>query len=497
MSSSNHEEDYDDEEEYSEDYEEEEFEEDSDDESEESSSGRETAIGIDLGTTYCCVAVFKNGRAEVIANDQGSRITPSTVAFTSKERLVGEEANFQRVIDPANTIYNSKRFIGRTFDDPVVKENKSKYPFQFRRRNNRVVFQVDYLNRPALITPEEVGAALLEKMKKIAEDHLDCGVTSAVITVPAYFSDAQRAATKDAGKIAGLTVLRVINEPTAAAIAYGLNSGKVETGEEEEESEEKTVLVYDLGGGTFDVSVLELSRSGVFQVVSTSGNTFLGGEDFTQRLVQHFQAEIKKKFGVETLHAKAERRLANACEKAKRDLSSTKGNEALIELDELIPGGKDFNSKISRAKFENLCSDLFKQTTETVKEVLKDAKLEKDDVNEVVLIGGSTRIPKIRSMLKKMFKNSRVNHTINPDEAVACGAAIQAAILSGEEHASLEDTLLLDVNPLSLGMNLQGGVTKVVIERNSMIPTKQVVTGLANAATNATTLLCTIVEGKY
>ena len=257
------------------------------------------------------------------------------------------------------------------------------------------------------------------------------------------------------------------------------------------------MLVYDLGGGTFDVSVLELGSSGVFQVVATSGNTFLGGEDFTQRLVQHFKAEIKKKFGVEELHAKAERRLTNACEKAKRDLSSTKGNEALIELDELIPGGKDFNSKISRAKFENLCSDLFKQTTETVKEVLKEAKLEKDDVDEVVLIGGSTRIPKVRSMLKNMFKKSRVNHTINPDEAVACGAAIQAAILSGEEHASLEETLLLDVNPLSLGMNLQGGVTKVVIERNSMIPTKQVVTGLANASTNATTLLCTIVEGRY
>ena len=499
--------DYDDEEEYSEDYEEEESDEESyeesDDESAEGIRGRGTAIGIDLGTTFCCVAVFKKGRAEVIANEQGSRITPSTVAFTSKERLVGEEANFQRVIDPANTIYNSKRFIGRTFEDPVVKENKSKYPFQFRRRNNRVNFLVEYLNKKALITPEEVGAALLEKMKKIAEDHLETAVTSAVITVPAYFNDAQRAATKDAGKIAGLTVLRVINEPTATAIAYGLNSTKVDTntgeesGQEEAEAEDRTVLVYDLGGGTFDVSVLELSSSGVFQVVATSGNTFLGGEDFTQRLVEHFKAEIKKKFGVEHLHLKAERRLANACEKAKRDLSSTKGNEALIELDELIPGGKDFNSKISRAKFENLCSKLFKQTTDTVEEVLKDAKLEKDDVDEVVLIGGSTRIPKIRTMLKNMFKNSRVNHTINPDEAVARGAAIQAAILSGEEHATLEDTLLLDVNPLSLGMNLQGGVTKVVIERNSMIPSKQVVTGLANASTNATTLRCTIVEGKY
>ena len=243
MSNSNHEDDYFDgeEEEYSEDYEEEE-EEDSDDESEESSRGRETAIGIDLGTTYCCVAVFRNGRAEVIANQQGSRITPSTVAFTSKERLVGEEANFQRVIDPANTIYNSKRFIGRTFDDPVVKENKSKYPFQFRRRNNRVIFQVEYLNKPALITAEEVGAALLEKMKKIAEDHLETAVTSAVITVPAYFSDAQRAATKDAGKIAGLTVLRVINEPTAAAIAYGLNSSKG-SHSSGEEAEERKVLV--------------------------------------------------------------------------------------------------------------------------------------------------------------------------------------------------------------------------------------------------------------
>ena len=466
--------------------------------------GLEPTIGIDLGTTFCCVAVFNRGRAEVIANEQGSRITPSTVAFTSRERLVGEEANFQRVIDPANAIYNSKRFIGRLFSDPVVEENKDKYPFQFRGRNNKVNFQVEHLGNVTLVTPEEIGAALLEKMKGIAEDYLGEEVHKAVITVPAYFNDAQRKATKDAGRIAGLNVMRVINEPTAAAIAYGLNTSKVTNNnkgedkeeEEDEGAEEKVVLVYDLGGGTFDVSLLEINPGGVFEVKATSGNTFLGGEDFTQRLVQYFKAEILKRFGVETLHPKAERRLINACEKAKRDLSSTQGNEAMIELDELIPGGKDFNSKITRAKFESLCMDLFKQTTNTVKEVLKDADVNKEDVDEVVLIGGSTRIPKIRNMLKNLFRDSRVNFTINPDEAVACGAAIQAAILNGEQHESLEDTLLLDVNPLSLGMNLRGDVTKVVIERNSMIPIKRVLTGLANSTSNATVLRCTIVEGK-
>ena len=466
--------------------------------------GLEPTIGIDLGTTFCCVAVFNRGRAEVIANEQGSRITPSTVAFTSRERLAGEEANFQRVIDPANAIYNSKRFIGRLFSDPVVEENKDKYPFQFRGRNNKVNFQVEHLGNVTLVTPEEIGAALLERMKGIAEDYLGEEVHKAVITVPAYFNDAQRKATKDAGRIAGLNVMRVINEPTAAAIAYGLNTSKVTNNnkgedkeeEEDEGAEEKVVLVYDLGGGTFDVSLLEINPGGVFEVKATSGNTFLGGEDFTQRLVQHFKAEILKRFGVETLHPKAERRLINACEKAKRDLSSTQGNEAMIELDELIPGGKDFNSKITRAKFESLCMDLFKQTTNTVKEVLKDADVNKEDVDEVVLIGGSTRIPKIRNMLKNLFRDSRVNFTINPDEAVACGAAIQAAILNGEQHESLEDTLLLDVNPLSLGMNLRGDVTKVVIERNSMIPIKRVLTGLANSTSNATVLRCTIVEGK-
>ena len=475
-------------------------------ESEYSSVGdsSEPTIGIDLGTTFCCVAVFNRGRAEVIANEQGSRITPSTVAFTSRERLVGEEANFQRIIDPANAIYNSKRFIGRLFSDPVVEENKDKYPFQFRGRNNKVNFQVEHLGNVTLVTPEEIGAALLEKMKGIAEDYLGEEVSKAVITVPAYFNDAQRKATKDAGRIAGLNVMRVINEPTAAAIAYGLNTSKVTNNnkgedkedEEDEDAEDKVVLVYDLGGGTFDVSLLEINSGGVFEVKATSGNTFLGGEDFTQRLVKHFKAEILKRFGVESLHPKAERRLINACEKAKRDLSSSQGSEAMIELDELIPGGKDFNSKITRAKFESLCMDLFKKTTNTVKEVLKDADVNKEDVDEVVLIGGSTRIPKIRNMLKNLFRDSRVNFTINPDEAVACGAAIQAAILNGEQHESLEDTLLLDVNPLSLGMNLRGDVTKVVIERNSMIPIKKVLTGLANAATNATVLRCTIVEGK-
>ena len=352
------------------------------------------AIGIDLGTTYCCVAVFKNGSTEVIANDQGNRITPSTVAFTAKERLVGEAAQFQRLLDPANVVYNAKRFIGRKFDDPVVKENnskypfkfKSKYPFKFQNKNNKINFQVSYLGKALSVSPEEIGAALLEKMTKTAEDYLGQSVKDVVVTVPAYFTDSQRKATQDAGKIAGLNVLRIINEPTAAAMAYGLDRKKKMVIEGEEDPDNYHVLVFDLGGGTLDVSLLEIDSSGYIAVLATSGNTILGGEDFTQRIVQHLRKEIERKFPLLAfLDQKALRRLTKASEKAKIELSSQNGTEAVIDLEGLLPGGEDFQSKITRDQFENLCQDLFQSAIETVKNVLKDAK--KTDVDEVILVG--------------------------------------------------------------------------------------------------------------
>ena len=447
----------------------------------------EPAIGIDLGTTYCCVSVFKDGLAEVIANEQGSRITASTVAFTSRERLVGEAAQYQRLLDPANVVYNSKRFIGRKFDDPVVQENKTKYPFKFQDSSNKVNFKVSHLDKDICISPEEVGAALLEKMKKTAEDFLEKPVKDVVITVPAYFNDSQRKATQDAGKIAGLNVIRIINEPTAAALAYGLDrkvGGNV--------PDSYKVLVYDLGGGTFDVSLLEIDSSGYIAVLGTSGNTFLGGEDFTQQIVQHFKEKISS-----SLDSKAERRLANACEKAKIELSSQNGTEAVVDLEGLLPGGKDFQAKITRAKFENLCQDLFQSTINTVMKVIEDAQTNKDDIDEVILVGGSSRIPKVRSLLRSVFTSSRHNTSINPDEAVACGAAIQAALLKGVRHQTLEDVLLLDVNPLSLGIDVRGDVTHVVIERNSTLPVRKVYrTQNPYSRTTSFSLRTTVVEGK-
>eukprot|EP00092_Neocalanus_flemingeri_P062421 GFUD01075291.1.p1 GENE.GFUD01075291.1~~GFUD01075291.1.p1 ORF type:complete len:873 (-),score=216.42 GFUD01075291.1:609-3194(-) len=421
------------------------------------------AIGIDLGTTYSCVSVFQNGKPEVIANSQGSRTTPSMVAFTDKERLIGEGAEVQIRIDPVNTIYNAKRFIGRTFDDSVVQENKSRYPFEIKENKNKVNFLVKFLNDDLAITPEEVASALLGKMKRTAEDYLEETIDDAVITVPAYFNDAQRQATKDAGKLAGLNVLRIINEPTAAAMAYGLQRKACS-------DEPINVLVYDLGGGTFDVSVLEIDQETI-QVRATSGNTNLGGEDFNVKLVQHFKKEIFRKHQIDlTLHPRAVRRLTNSCENIKRKLSASNVKEAKLELDALLPDGKDYFSSITRAKFEDICMDLFKSTIKTVETVLKDAKLSKEDIDEIVLVGGSTRIPKIQDMLSAFFNNKQLNKSINPDEAVACGAAIQAAILNKDQHSSIDDLLLLDVNPLSLGINLKGDITQVIIERNSLIP---------------------------
>ena len=432
------------------------------------------AIGIDLGTTYCCVAVFRNGSTEVIANDHGNRTMPSTVAFTNVERLVGEAAEMEKVMNPKNVIVNSKRFIGRKFDDPVVSEHKSKYPFKFKEQggSGRVIFEVIYQQEITNVTPEEVGAALLGKMKRIAESHLGTKVRSAVITVPAYFNDAQRRATQHAGTIAGLKVLRIINEPTAAAMAYDL--GRSEAKESGDGNmADKQVLVYDLGGGTMDVSLLEINDSGIIEVKATSGDTLLGGEDFTDALFQHFKREIFVNHRIDIAdHPKSEKRLLRACEKLKKDLSFA--DQTSLELAQLFPGMKNFTLEICQSKFEDICEDKFRSTIQIVENVINDAKISQTDVDEVVLIGGSTRIPKIRKMIKELLPGAKLNSSINPDETVACGAAIQAAILSGDDHSSLEDIVLMDVTPLSLGIVIKGGISHVIIPRNSTIPVQKV-----------------------
>jgi len=417
----------------------------------------------------------------VIANSQGNRITPSVVAFTKEGKLVGEGAEVQRKLDPASAIYNAKRFIGRTWDDPIVRENAFKYPFKILQKNNKVQFQADCaskkLKKTFIQTPEEIAAIILSRMKKIAEDFLEESIEDVVVTVPAYFTDSQRQATIDAAKIAGLNVIRIINEPTAAAMAYGLMEAK-------KEDEQKLILVYDIGGGTFDVSVLEVEQD-LILVRATAGNTNLGGEDFTTRLVKHFKKEIFQKHGIDlTPDHKAVARLKGACEKLKRNLSAENVTESKLHIDAFLQNGNDFISTMSRAKFENICQDLFNETIVSVEKVLKDAKLNKEDIDEVVLIGGSSRIPKLQSLLSKFFSNLNnninskiLNKSINPDEAVACGAAVQAAILNNDPHVSVKDMLLMDVNPLSIGVNVEGDITYIVIERNTVIPVKKTFVG--------------------
>jgi len=424
------------------------------------------SIGIDLGTTYSCVAVFQNGSPEVIANSQGNRITPSVVAFTKDGRLIGEGAEIQRKLDPTNAIYNTKRFIGRIWDDPVVQAHYSIYPFKVKENDNKIQFEARNGSKTVDLTPEEIAAGILSKMKMIAEDYLEETVEDAVITVPAYFTDSQRQATKNAGKIAGLNVTRIINEPTAAAMAYGLREGV-------KECEGKHILVYDLGGGTLDVSVLEMEGD-LIEVKATAGNTHLGGEDFNNLLVNHFKEEIFRKHQVDlTPNCRAMSRLTAACEKLKRNLSAENVRMSTVELDNFLPNGNNFVSTLSRAKFENICKNLFDETIKSVNQALVDAKLSKDDIDEVVLVGGSSRIPKLQDMLSNFFNNKTLNKSINPDEAVACGAAVQAAILNNDPHLAVKDMLLRDVIPLSIGVALWNGINQIVLERNTAIPVKK------------------------
>lgn len=422
-----------------------------------------SAIGIDLGTTFSCVGVFQHGKVEIIANDQGNRTTPSYVAFTDTERLIGDAAKNQVALNPTNTIFDAKRLIGRKFNDQTVQKDKTLWPFEVVDDGSKPKIQVDYQYERKTFSPEEISSMVLTKMKETAEAYLGHAVKNAVVTVPAYFNDAQRQATKDAGMISGLNVLRIINEPTAAAIAYGLDKKKGRKGE-------KNVLIFDLGGGTFDVSILSID-DGIFEVKSTAGDTHLGGEDFDNRMVEHFVKEFQRKHKKNISgNKRALRRLRTACERAKRTLSASA--QANIEIDSLFEG-IDFYTSITRARFEELCADLFRGTLEPVEKALRDAKLDKSSIDELVLVGGSTRIPKVQKLLSDLFHGKELNRSINPDEAVAYGAAVQAAILSGDTNETVSDLLLLDVAPLSLGIETAGGVMTALIRRNTTIPGKQ------------------------
>ena len=421
------------------------------------------AIGIDLGTTYSCVGWWKDNRCEIIANDQGNRTTPSYVAFTDQERLIGDGAKNQSAMNPSNTVYDAKRLIGRDFNDPVIQAEIKRFPFTVKDDgHNKPLIEVEYKGETKTFHPEEISSMVLTKMKETAESYLGEDVTDAVVTVPAYFNDSQRQATKDAGQIAGLNVLRIINEPTAAAIAYGLDN----------KAKEHNVLIFDLGGGTFDVSLLNID-DGIFEVRSTAGDTHLGGEDFDHLLMNHFMAEFKRKHKVDISgNKRSVRRLKTACEKAKRTLSSS--TTANLEIDSLFEG-IDFFTSITRAKFESLCMDLFQKCITPVRKVLQDSSCSKSEIDEIVLVGGSTRIPKIQELISQFFGGKELNKRVNPDEAVAYGASVQANILGSKDNSGdkTNDILLLDVAPLSLGLETAGGVMTKIIERNTTIPAKK------------------------
>jgi len=422
------------------------------------------AIGIDLGTTYSCVGVWQNGKVDIIPNDMGERTTPSYVAFTDSERLVGDAAKNQITRNPTNTVFDAKRLIGRKFEDREVQEDIKLWPFKVVKdpKSDRPQVCITYQKQEKKFFAEEISAMVLQKLKQTANDFLGKEVKDAIVTVPAYFNDSQRQATKDAGTISGLNVLRIINEPTAAAIAYGLDK--------QADKKEENVLIFDLGGGTFDVSLLALEE-GLFEVKATNGNTHLGGEDFDNRLVEYCAGEFRRKTSIDIKNnAKALRRVRAACEKAKRALSAA--TQATVDIDALMEG-EDLNVVITRSKFEDLCMDLFKKCMPPLENVLKDAKMSKSQIDEVVLVGGSTRIPKIQSMVQEFFNGKEPNKSINPDEAVAYGAAVQAAIMTNVKDENIEKLILLDVTPLSLGIETVGGVMTVLIPRNSTIPCKK------------------------
>uniref|UniRef100_UPI00358FFA94 endoplasmic reticulum chaperone BiP-like n=1 Tax=Myxine glutinosa TaxID=7769 RepID=UPI00358FFA94 len=440
-----------------------------------------TVVGIDLGTTYSCVGVFKNGRVEIIANDQGNRITPSYVAFTSEgERLIGDAAKNQLTSNPENTVFDAKRLIGRTWTDPSVQQDIKYFPFQLIEKKGKPHIQVHVDGQLKTFAPEEISAMVLTKMKETAEAYLGKKITHAVVTVPAYFNDAQRQATKDAGTIAGLNVLRIINEPTAAAIAYGLDKREGE----------KNILVFDLGGGTFDVSLLTIDN-GVFEVVATNGDTHLGGEDFDQRVMEHFVKLYKKKTGKDVRKDKrAVQKLRREVEKAKRALSAQ--HQARVEIESFFDSD-DFSEMLTRAKFEELNMDLFQSTLKPVQNVMEDADLKKSDIDEIVLVGGSTRIPKIQALVKEFFSGKEPSRGINPDEAVAYGAAMQAGVLSGADDTG--QVLLLDVCPLTFGIETVGGVMTKLIGRNTVVPTKKSQI-FSTAADNQPTVTIQVFEGE-